>query len=87
MNGMADRLLSLLNRLFIYFLFHIHYLFLVPMFVSGILTLALIILLEPTESVMVLMVTSFLGIFVPIWKYHLQYYKTSLRGPWDIARV
>jgi len=59
----------------------------IPMFVSGILTLALIILLEPTETLMVLMITSFLGIFVPIWKYHLQYYKTSLRGPWDIARV
>jgi len=59
----------------------------IPVFVSGILTLALIILLEPTETLMVLIVTSFLGIFVPIWKYHLQFYKTSLRGPWDIAHV
>ena len=59
----------------------------VPMFVSGILTLALTILLEPRETLMVLIVTAFLGIFVPIWKYHLQHYKVRLRGPWDIAHV
>mmetsp|Transcript_20762 Transcript_20762/g.42724 ORF Transcript_20762/g.42724 Transcript_20762/m.42724 type:complete len:348 (-) Transcript_20762:166-1209(-) len=59
----------------------------VPMFVSGILTLALTILLEPRETLMVLIVTAFLGIFVPIWKYHLQHYKVRLRGPWDIAHL
>ena len=63
------------------------FLLLVPMFVSGILTLALSILLEPIETYMVLIVTSFIGIFAPIWKYHLQYYKVRLRGPWDIAHV
>jgi len=59
----------------------------VPMFVSGILTLALTILLEPKETLMVLIVAGFIGIFVPIWKYHLQHYKVRLRGPWDIAHV
>ena len=57
------------------------------MLVSGILTMALIILLEPAETLMVLVITSFIGIFVPIWKYYLQYYKIKLRGPWDIAHV
>lgn len=59
----------------------------VPIFVSGIFTLALTILLEPGETLMVLIVTAFIGIFVPIWKCHLQYYKVTLRGPWDIAHV
>lgn len=59
----------------------------VPMLLSGILTLALILLLEPGETLMVLIITSFIGIFVPLWKYHLQYYKSRLRGPWDIAHL
>jgi hypothetical protein len=59
----------------------------VPIFVSGIFTLALTILLEPGETLMVLIVTAFIGIFVPIWKYYLQHYKVTLRGPWDIAHV
>mmetsp|Transcript_3609 Transcript_3609/g.7894 ORF Transcript_3609/g.7894 Transcript_3609/m.7894 type:complete len:359 (+) Transcript_3609:161-1237(+) len=59
----------------------------VPIFVSGILTLALAILLEPGETLVVLVMTLIIGIFVPIWKYHLQYYKVMLRGPWDIAHV
>jgi len=59
----------------------------VPMFVSGILTLALTILLEPGETLMILIVTAFIGIFVPIWKHHLQHHKIRLRGPWDIAHV
>merc|ERR1712194_110624 len=54
----------------------------VPMFVSGLLTLALIILLEPRETLMVLIVTAFVAIFAPFWKYHLQYVKAQLRGPW-----
>ncbi len=60
---------------------------LVPIFVSGILTVALIILLEPIETLMVLIVTAFVGLFAPMWKYRLQYHKVRLRGPWDIAHV
>jgi len=59
----------------------------VPLFVSGILTLALTILLEPGETLMVLTVIVFIGIFVPTWKHYLQLYKIRLRGPWDIAHV
>ena len=59
----------------------------VPLFVNGILILALTILLEPGETLIVLLVTAFIGTFVPMWKYHLQHHKISLRGPWDIAHV
>jgi len=59
----------------------------VPMFVSGILTFALILLLEPVETLMVLAITSFIGVFVPLWKYYLQHHKIWLRGPWDIAHI
>eukprot|EP00536_Pseudo-nitzschia_multiseries_P001724 jgi/Psemu1/294545/fgenesh1_pm.22_\ len=60
---------------------------LVPLFVSGILTFALILLLEPGETLIVLAITMFVGIFVPLWKYYLQHHKIWLRGPWDIAHI
>jgi len=59
----------------------------IPIFVSGILILALIILLEPIEIFVLLIATTFIGIFVPIWKYKLQFFKIRLNGPWDIAHV
>ena len=26
-------------------------------------------------------------LIIPVWKAHLQSYKVSLRGPWDIAKL
>lgn len=35
-------------------------------------------------STMFWIVVSSLGLWIPIWKYHLAQYKVMLRGPWDI---
>ncbi|KAG7372590.1 phosphatidylinositol N-acetylglucosaminyltransferase [Nitzschia inconspicua] len=60
----------------------------VPVSITGILTVALLLLLEDRIEIALVVTTLFLIVFVvPLWKHHLQQHKVLLRGPWDIAHV
>jgi ABC-type cobalamin transport system permease subunit len=59
----------------------------VPLVITAILSTALILLLDETETLWVCVVLAIICVVVPTWKFYLQRYKVQLRGPWDIAHV
>lgn len=59
----------------------------VPFIITSVLTMALILLLDPRETLWVIGALVLICVLVPVWKYVLQGYKVQLRGPWDIAHV
>lgn len=59
----------------------------VPLLITGMLTAATFLLLEPPEMILVVVALATLCVFVPLWIGMLQSSKVTLRGPWDIAHV
>jgi phosphatidylinositol glycan class C protein len=55
-----------------------------PTVMTAILTAALIVLLDFQETILVTFAALTITIIVPFWKYQLQYFKVTLRGPWDL---
>ena len=59
-----------------------------PIVVTAILTGAAMVLLESQQEIVgVCVMLALILVLVPLWKHHLQQYKVTLRGPWDIAHV
>ena len=51
------------------------------------LTAGTFLLLEPLEIIVASVILLVICVVAPIWKYWLQGYKTTLRGPWDLAHI
>ena len=60
---------------------------LATVWITLLFTGATFLLLESIEIAFVSAVLALICIVAPAWKFWLQSYKITLRGPWDIAHV
>jgi hypothetical protein len=55
--------------------------------ITLLLTAATFVMLEPIEIIVSSVVLGVMCVVAPVWKWWLQGFKMTLRGPWDIAHV
>lgn len=58
-----------------------------PLTITAMLTAGTFLLLDQLEIIVASIILGIICVVAPIWKFWLQGYKTTLRGPWDLAHI